>query len=140
MFRTWLATAATPLSTSPASTSSARSERRCLMLASSACGRPRPARLPPRAAACLRASALAGSCHQQKVLGGSTLTVHGELSRFVPRHRFISLGPSPPFEGARWELANRREPLPSLALPAPSVVIIGRPPTLRGAFSEQTRP
>src|SRR5918994_6422326 len=94
-FKTCEATAATPLSWRPLSTSSARSERRRLISESSACGRPRPARLPPRAAACLRASALAGSCHQQKVCGGSTLTEHGELSRLVPRQRFISLGPLP---------------------------------------------
>src|SRR5215218_204773 len=94
-FKTCEATAATALSWRPASTSSARSESLRLISESSACGRPRPARLPPRAAACLRASALAGSCHQQKVCGGSTLTVHGELSRLVPRQRFISLGPLP---------------------------------------------
>src|SRR5215218_8729485 len=94
-FKTCEATAATALSWRPASTSSARSESLRLISESSACGRPRPARLPPRAAACLRASALAGSCHQQKVCGGSTLTVHGELSRLVPRQRFISLGPPP---------------------------------------------
>src|SRR5215211_4693101 len=94
-FKTCEATAATALSWRPASTSSARSESLRLISESSACGRPRPARLPPRAAACLRASALAGSCHQQKVCGSSTLTVHGELSRLVPRQRFISLGPSP---------------------------------------------
>src|SRR5215204_7695405 len=94
-FKTCEATAATALSWRPSSTSSARSESLCLISESSACGRPRPARLPPRAAARLRASALAGSCHQQKVCGGSTLTVHGELSRLVPRQRFISLGPLP---------------------------------------------
>src|SRR5919112_1396955 len=94
-FKTCEATAATALSWRPSNTSSARSDRRRLISESSACGRPRPARLPPRAASCLRASALAGSCHQQKVCGGSTLTVHGELSRLVPRQRFISLGPLP---------------------------------------------
>src|SRR5215207_2963336 len=93
--KTCEATAATALSWRPSSTSSARSESLRLISESSACGRPRPARLPPRAAACLRASALAGSCHQQKVCGGSTLTVHGELSRLVPKQRFISLGPLP---------------------------------------------
>src|ERR671921_729464 len=94
-FKTCEATAATALSWRPSSTSSARSESLRLISESSACGRPRPARLPPRAAACLRASAFAGSWHQQKVCGGSTLTVHGELSRLVPRQRFISLGPLP---------------------------------------------
>ena len=109
-FKTCEATAATALSLRPSSTSSARSESLRLISESSACGRPRPARLPPRAAACLRASALAGSCHQQKVCGGSTLTVHGELSRLVPRQRFISLGPLPllvvnkPYHAPQWAL------------------------------------
>src|SRR5919112_369963 len=125
-FRTCEATAATPLSWRPSSTSSARSERRRLISQSSACGRPRPPRLPPRAAACLRASALAGSCHQQKVCGGSTLTVHGELSRLVPRQRFISLGPLPLLVVYKPYHAPQRAPAAGAALPRVVGEALGR--------------
>src|SRR5215211_2295158 len=51
--------------------------------------------LPAFEAARRRFSALAGSCHQQYSCGGSTVAVHGELSRFVPAHLTANGSPLP---------------------------------------------
>src|SRR5215203_6742413 len=103
VLRSWPTTAALLRSTLPSSTSSASVLSFSLIATSSTAGRPRPPRLPPLEAARLRSSALAGSCHQQWVCGGSTVTVHREPSRLVPGQRCISLDPSPypPSSGGR---------------------------------------
>src|SRR5215218_9841919 len=121
---TWLATAATPLSTSPASTSSARSERRCLMSVSSACGRPRPPRLPPFAPWRRRSSAWSGLWFQH----------HSEPPIALPLH--LS-----PLALIAVHLLNRAHPLPpSFAVGSVAGVVRPKYPKPRATYADARPP
>src|SRR5215212_5294888 len=95
-FKTCEATAATPLSWRPSSTSSARSERRRLISVSSACGRPRPPRLPPFEPCRLRSSAWSGEWFQHHSEPPIALPLHLSPLALIAVHLLNRAYPLPP--------------------------------------------
>src|SRR5215210_7536914 len=83
-------------STSPSSTLSARSDSRCLIEASSTCGRPRPPRLPPLDALRRRAAAWSGWWDRQCSSPRIACAPQRPPSALIPLHLAIAFLPPPP--------------------------------------------